>query len=88
MKVLIEFDSMEDANEFLRWKDERKASAQEKRKTPLRDAGLMCRTFNCLHAENFEYLEDAQATPARNLLKIPNFGKHSLRDLMDAKPNA
>ena len=92
MKILVEFDSLDEAAEFILWRDGRlapvKGSCEGNSKTPIRDAGLMVRTENCLAAEGFDYLEDAQAESNSRLMKIPNFGRKSLRDLREAKPNA
>lgn len=49
--------------------------------TPIACSGLDFRTMNCLLAEGFEYVEDAQAKIDRELLKIPNFGRSSLARL-------
>jgi len=86
VKILVEFDSLEEAAAFILWRDGRNDPAAGK--TPIRDAGLLVRTENCCAAEGFDYLEDAQAQSDAFWLKVPNFGRKSLRDLREAKPNA
>ena len=51
------------------------------KRTPIAGSGLDFRTMNCLLAECFEYVEDAQARTDRELLNIPNFGRVSLARL-------
>ena len=80
MKIFIELESIEEATEFVRWKN------QKNSKTRLCDVGLTVRTEKCLAAAGFKFLEDAQATPDAVLLKITDFGRLSLRELRDTKP--
>ena len=82
MKIFIELDSIDDAIEFTRW-----LNTRQKPKTPLDKAGLNVRTANCLKAEGFEYVEDAQSATDIRLKQIPNFGNKALLELRTWKPN-
>ena len=78
MKIMIEFDDIQEASDFLVWRI-------NKTKTPLHKADLSVRTYRAL-CDDFEFLEDAQETDSRKLLKLPNFGKNSLEELKNCKP--
>jgi len=58
------------------------------KRTPLVESGLDCRTVNCLRAEGFEYVEDAQKMKDNELRRIPNFGRMSLARLREWTSNA
>lgn len=83
MKILIEFESLDEAAEFLEWK---RINKENKIKTPIERAGLQVRTANHCVMQGFKFLEDAQARSDVFWLQVPNFGKRSLRDLRDARP--
>jgi hypothetical protein len=57
------------------------------KRKPIAGSGMDFRTMNCLLAEGFEYVEDAQARTDRELLNIPNFGRASLARLRACVPS-
>jgi DNA-directed RNA polymerase subunit alpha len=51
--------------------------------TKIQDLGFTVRTFNCLHSENIKALEDLVKCTYNDLLKIPNFGRKSLKEVRE-----
>lgn len=80
MKATVEFESVEELAEFLSWRASRPQPPEQKppEKTPLDRSGLSCRVINVLRWQ-FEFVEDALAMSDNELLRMPNFGKESLK---------
>ena len=51
--------------------------------TPVRDLPLTVRTDNCLHNEGLKTVGEVLARSDIELLRMPNFGKKSLRELKE-----
>ena len=47
---------------------------------------LSVRPANCLRAENIEFVEQLTRTNDNILLRIPNMGRHSLKEIRDIYP--
>lgn len=85
MKISVEFESIDELNEFMKWKSELVRKSENAKKTPLKSVDLDQRTVNILHAENIVFLEDAQALSDNQLLSFTNFGKVALQRLRALK---
>lgn len=50
---------------------------------PLSELVMSVRSYNCLHYEGYVTVRDVRAVPDHVLLRMPNFGKTSLKEVRD-----
>lgn len=79
MKITIEFDSLQELNEFIEWQGVRRSAI----KTPIRNSGLTGLGLTALIDSGIEFIEDAQRLSDAELLRIPCFGRKALNALRE-----
>jgi DNA-directed RNA polymerase alpha subunit len=80
VKILVEFDSSKDLQDFLDWRLHRESQAA-KSKTPIHGSGIEQRMVNALMSENIQFVEDALALSDSFFLRLPNIGRTSVKRL-------
>lgn len=81
MKIVVEFESIDEFNEFVQWKSERSSKADNASKTPINTSGIDGLTRNILKENGIKFIEDAQALTDSQLLSFTRFGKACLAHL-------